>query len=324
MENLVSVIIPVYNVERFIRESLNSVLKQSHKNLEIIIVDDGSTDTCKSIVDEFAALDSRCIVIHQVNKGLSGARNSGLDIATGDYLFFLDSDDILDFFIIEKLLKAILQYDADISCCGTVFCNENGKLIKKECTDSVKIFKGKEQIYGLIKTKEIPTMAWGKLYKKQLFNNVRFPQGQVFEDVATIYKTLLASNNTVLINESLYWYRQVMNSISHKSFNIKKLDLLTSQKNREDDLVKQFPDLTPYFLCERVYVSLRIYYELISGYSKDTKLLQDTKNSIVNGIGHFLIRGNNSFSTKAFAVFACIFPSSFFIMIFKIKKYLSI
>ena len=191
---LVSVIIPVYNVEPYLRQCLDSVICQTYTNLEILIIDDGSTDECGKLCDEYKQ-DGRVKVFHTENFGLSAARNLGLDNANGEYLSFIDSDDWVDSNLLEKAVGAI--EDADILCSS-----------KNEGT-----YNGYEALCGLINGK-ISNRAWDKLYRKVCFSSLRFPEGRIFEDIATMFKLLDNANIVVCKNIHGYHYRKREGSIT--------------------------------------------------------------------------------------------------------------
>ena len=239
---MVSVIIPVYNVLPYLKESLDSVTNQTYKNLEIIIVDDGSTDGSASVCDSYKT-DSRVKVIHQENKGLSGARNAGLELATGEYIAFLDSDDAFLLNMIQTMVEGIERSKADIAVCGfdivyskknmteSRFFKKRGFRIEKEETLS----KDEAVIYL---TRKVKTCVWNKLYRKELWDNLRFPEGRVFEDVWVLPDLLDKINRVHLISESLILYRQRPGSIT-STVNEKIIeDKINSRKNLEEYINK--------------------------------------------------------------------------------------
>lgn len=219
----ISVIIPVYNVEKYLKRCLDSVVTQTYKNLEIILVDDGSTDNSGKICDEYAAKDKRIIVIHKENGGLSDARNKGLDICTGDYISFIDSDDWIDLNYFDVLLKNLLEYDVDIACCDYL------RTDKYEQNNDVSIENAQifidEKILEIYLEKELVS-ACDKLYRKEKFYDVRFPLKKVNEDISTIFLVFTKSRSIAYIDKNLYFYFRNTNSITKSKFSIKNLDLL--------------------------------------------------------------------------------------------------
>lgn len=214
MDDLISVIIPVFNVQDYLEECIQSITTQTYKNLEIIIVDDGSTDSCASICDSFAERDTRILVIHKINGGLSDARNSGLNIATGDYIAFVDSDDFIDNDMIEYLYKLLKANDAHISICGKRDFLEFPKY-NNDLTGNIKekVLQSQQALKLLIEDEVIQSYAWNKLYVKELFQEIRYPVGKVYEDLYTTYKLFYVSEVIVYSNLEKYNYRINPNGI---------------------------------------------------------------------------------------------------------------
>lgn len=235
-EDLISIIVPVYNVENYLRECLDSLIQQSYKNLEIILVNDGSSDGSGEICDEYAQKDSRIKAIHKENSGVSDTRNIGLKTMTGDYLMFMDSDDMLQHDAIEILHHYLKTTDSDISICSYyAFSREdNGdfnmyfydlddnpfELLSSAsaCTRQI-IHSYNETLYIVV---------WGKLIKKQVIENAHFPNLTIFEDEATIHKWFLNANKIVQVNNMLYMYRNNYNGITKSKFKLTNVDGLTA------------------------------------------------------------------------------------------------
>lgn len=212
--DLITVIVPVYKVEKYLRRCVDSILAQTYTNLEIILVDDGSPDNCGKICDEYAAKDSRIKVIHQENGGLSAARNAGLDIATGDYIGFVDSDDYIAPDMYEKLYAALKESDADISICNFQKVDENGKKLKtKEKIESGVLtnMQALTELQG--KSGLCFIVAWNKLYKSWVFDGVRFPVGRKCEDNYIAHILIHKSRKVALVEEELHCYLQREGSI---------------------------------------------------------------------------------------------------------------
>lgn len=215
--DLVSVIVPVYKVEQYLEDCMKSILCQTYKKIEIILVDDGSPDHCPELCDKYARKDERVRVIHKKNGGLSDARNTGLENAKGDYICFIDSDDAIHPQMIEILYNQITKTNADISICNYF----KGELTPKNWDNiyvSEKLVSMDKQsalnaIYESNDKSILMTIAWNKLYKKELFENIRYPQNRIHEDEFTTYQLLYLANRTVFIDENLYFYRQREGSI---------------------------------------------------------------------------------------------------------------
>lgn len=207
--SLISVIIPIYNVEPYLKQCINSIVNQSYTNLEIILVDDGSPDRCPQICDEYAAKDKRIVVIHKENGGLSDARNAGLDICKGDYLYFLDSDDIIPSHCISILFKIITQEKAEIAASSYSKFSDEHLLPDNPIHDiSYTTMDGCEALIQLCRDETPGIMsACMKIYKKELFQEVRFPIGKLYEDAHTNYKIYHKCKKICYTSVPLYYYR---------------------------------------------------------------------------------------------------------------------
>ena len=209
----ISIIIPVYNVDKYLPKCLDSVISQTYKHLEIIIIDDGSTDNSGIICDEYALRDNRIIVIHQPNRGLSAARNSGLDIAKGVYVMFVDSDDYVEPSFCEKPLRIAIREQVDIVSFG--YFKIGNKSTKVKTTNKPRTVQASEAIKLLITLDDvIHGFVWNKLYKRALFEQIRFPVGRTFEDQGVNYLLFHSAKNIFISEESLYYYYRREKSIS--------------------------------------------------------------------------------------------------------------
>lgn len=219
-EALVSIVLPIYNVEQYLCLCLNSVCGQTYKNVEIILVDDGSTDSSSSICDEYANKDKRIKVIHKCNGGLSDARNAGLKIANGKYIAFIDSDDIISTHMIENLYNACVESGSKISVCKFIYFN--GLICEDEVLNPSNTFviSGKQYIEMVYKGKGemFAFTAWNKLYDKSLFdlNNIKYPINKYYEDTEVTNKLFYMSDKVVCIEDALYFYRIREGSITSK------------------------------------------------------------------------------------------------------------
>jgi glycosyltransferase involved in cell wall biosynthesis len=249
---LVTVIVPVYKVEPYLRRCLDSIVNQTYRNLEIILIDDGSPDNCGVICDEYAEIDKRIKVIHKKNGGLSSARNVGLDVFKGEYVSFVDSDDVVSLDMIEYLYDLLSDNNAEISVCLHEIVRDNHRWISFKNVNNQTVTP-KECIKKLLYNDGVDTSAWAKLYKASLFNNVRYPQGKLFEDIATTYKLFFNANRIALGNEAKYSYILRNSSIVGSSFNEKKLDLLEMTDEMGRNVLNVYPDLSKAVLRRRVY-----------------------------------------------------------------------
>ena len=207
----ISVIVPIYKVESYLPKCLDSIVNQTYRNLEIILVDDGSPDNCGAICDEYAARDDRIIVIHKSNGGLSFARNVGLDTATGDYIGFVDSDDWIEPNMYEYLLHGIQKQGADIAVCG-IFEELPDRCFCRKW-DKAEVFDTEAGLEQLFLRKKYSHSVWDKLYRYSLFEGIRFPEGRNFEDIATTHRVFERAKAVQLLPEAKYHYLQRRDSI---------------------------------------------------------------------------------------------------------------
>lgn len=238
MEPLVSVIVPIYRVEDYIRQCIESILRQTHKNLEIILVDDGSPDGCPAICDEYAKTDDRIKVIHKKNGGLSDARNAGLEIASGEYIGFVDSDDWIKPDMFEYLLQGICGYGADISYCNWINVHETWVDYQNEQID--KVYTAETALNELFFDR-LKNFAWNKLYKAELWNGVRFPAGRTFEDILTTYKLFEKAVRIAILKEPKYCYRIRQNSITNELGIGNRWSIYTAIIDRYNEVVPRLP-----------------------------------------------------------------------------------
>ncbi|HFR3671719.1 TPA: glycosyltransferase family 2 protein, partial [Streptococcus suis] len=239
-------IVPVYNVENYLDECIRTVLGQTYSNWELLLINDGSTDSSGSMCDDYARRDDRIRVIHKNNGGLSDARNAGIDNCTGEYITFLDSDDGIRGDFLEECVTTANQHDVDIVIGHFFIWDENNQtflyFVDQAQKDTTEVISAQEALNRQVVWKNLNTapfvVAWGKLFRASLFNTVRFPKGKVFEDEYTIHKTLLESNTVALINKEFYMYRRHGNSIMTSHFSISKaMNLVEALEERIVDLV---------------------------------------------------------------------------------------
>lgn len=230
--SLISVVVPVYNVELYIERCINSILEQTFREFKLILVDDGSTDTSGEICDRYATEDKRICVIHQTNKGLSGARNSGIEWVLRNYesewITFIDSDDWIHPQYLEKLMLCVCTNNVNIGVCSFEIVNEYKNSPKYE--DVLYEVLDPEEFY--IRDAANATVAWGKIYPTEKFRFIRYPEGKLHEDVFVTHELLFAENKIGVINCNLYYYYKNINGITH-TISVKRLrDSLEGQRRR--------------------------------------------------------------------------------------------
>lgn len=214
----ISVIVPVYNVQQYLEKCVRSLIEQTYKEIEIILVDDGSTDRSGVLCDEMAEMDERICVIHKKNGGLSSARNTGIDYAKGEYLYFVDSDDYIAKDTLKKLYDKIKQEKADLALCGIAYIDENGHTIKEilpymtdgEVWNEEQFWKNR---YIMGTGNICYAVAWNKLYRRTLFQNERYDVGKLHEDEYICHRIISQCSRIAIVNEVLYYYLQRDNSI---------------------------------------------------------------------------------------------------------------
>ena len=221
MKKIISVVIPIYKVERFLDECIASVVAQTYKHLEIILVDDGSPDNCPAMCDKWALKDERIKVIHKENGGLSDARNAGIAVATGEFISFIDSDDWLELDMYETMIKAICKEKADICACGIMVSYPN----RQEALKIKPVVGKSEKILSMIyDDTAYPISASNKLYRRKCWDDFQFPVGKICEDAFTTYLLVDRADKIVQISEPLYHYRIRDNSIMTSAFSRKRMD----------------------------------------------------------------------------------------------------
>lgn len=240
-EPLVSVIVPVYKVEKYLKKCIDSILAQTYTNYELILVDDGSPDHCGQICDEYAEKYEFVTVIHQDNQGLSGARNSAVPKSKGEYITFVDSDDFITEDCISYLVGLARAFNADISVGSHIYQYE-GKELKQPREESERdFFSPEEALIRMNYAQGVGLTAWGKLYRRELVEANPYPVGKYYEDLATTYKIVGASNGVAYGNKQIYYWLQRSNSIMHSGFNERQLAGIDATRNQLDYIQKNYP-----------------------------------------------------------------------------------
>lgn len=281
MNELISIIVPVYKVEKYIKRCMESILNQTYTNLEIILVDDESPDNCPSICDEYGQKDQRIKVIHQKNAGLSGARNTGIDLAKGAYLAFVDSDDFLAKDFIWTLYKAATDTKSEIAICKYEYV-KGDTMTQNHRPGKCEVYTGEQLIEEMYSPDgAFFVVAWNKLYKRSLFDRIRYPKGRIHEDEATTHKLYYEAKQGVFVDRFLYGYFVEGESITRKNFNIKRLDWAWSVEQRLDFMEeKGLTKLLP--IAIRAYADgvVDLYYQLREWLPDSKKEQEFLKNKV--------------------------------------------
>lgn len=244
---MVSIIIPVYNTAQYLTDCINSVLLQDVDDFEIILIDDGSTDISGVMCDQYAKQYKTVRTIHQKNSGLSAARNTGIEIARGEYITFVDSDDMLAGGFINRALELAKMYEADLVAFSNVRCEADEKWsIEYSKTKKIQVYVYDDRVQKMKKFligAEIGTMACAKLYRKELFEKIRYPSGKLHEDVFTTYKVVDEASRIVTTSQIGYIYRKSPNSITTKAFSERRLDSVEAKKTQLSFIRENYPSL---------------------------------------------------------------------------------
>ena len=265
MKPLVSIIIPVYNVEKYLEKCIASVVNQTYTNLEIILIDDGSPDNCPTICDAWKERDSRIKVIHQENGGLSHARNEGLKLATGEFIGFVDSDDWIEPEMYEILLSSVEETGVDIAVCNYQSEHENSQTViqKPESLDK-KIYTAIEALELILSWKSfIRTIVWNKLFRSHLLSKILFPEGKLYEDIVWTPKIIGRSKKIVTIDLALYHYLFREESLSHNVHNLYSLkDMFELRNLRVEYIHEHYPSLENLAITEYQYLCCQKYIQI--------------------------------------------------------------
>lgn len=305
MEDLISIVLPIYNVEKYLKKCVQTIINQTYTNIEIILVNDGSTDTSGKICDELKEIDNRIKVIHKENGGLSDARNVGLKYAKGKYISFIDSDDYISEEYVERLYNLLKDNGAQISICNFQRVDENQKTISiNNITPG--IISGRQALEKFNDSKFYPAsvVAWNKLYDIKLFENILYPFGKQHEDEYTTYKLYYISDKIAITSDILYYYRTVQTSIMNKNFNKKRLELIDALEERmaflkekgenklyELALVEYESVLMIHYMNCKFYIdnSIEIQKEILTKFKNNYKEVMKSKEcSIINKIKFFV------------------------------------
>lgn len=257
-EPLISVIVPVYNVDKYLERCVQSIVGQTYENLEILLIDDGSSDLSGQFCDAWSAKDYRILVIHKQNGGQSEARNYGLDLALGDYIGFVDSDDFVVVEMYRILYREICKRQSDMAECRMVqFEGEPSKEIFNLDNQTSYVFETKEIVRALLDgcyfTDTVPNM----LIKSEIAKSVHFEVGKIHEDILWPYRVLVLCKRAVLTDKVLYAYYQRQGSTMLSAYSSKRFDGLNALQQRAEEVKKQYPDLYP--KAERIYVGVCMY-----------------------------------------------------------------
>ncbi|MCT4542600.1 MAG: glycosyltransferase [Vallitalea sp.] len=275
----ISIVIPVYNVEKYLHRCICSVLKQTFANYEIILVDDGSTDNSGSICDEYKRKDSRIKVIHKKNRGLSAARNTGIENAKSEFITFIDSDDFIHPKMLEILHCNIISYKADVSIINYQKVYENEKITMIDLSEnSITLYNNIDGTKRIVeKSERNMIVAWGKLYRLNLFSDIKYPIDKLHEDEFVTYKLLYKSSKTVVSDAKLYFYFQRDNSITGNKYSIKRLEKLDALEEAIHFFEEKNKQELIYLACYRYLLNIQIAYYKVKYEMNNEEILDKLK-----------------------------------------------
>lgn len=267
----VSVIIPVYNVEQYLKQCIGSVVDQTYRNMEIILVDDGSTDESAKICDEIAKKDRRVKVLHKTNGGLSDARNAGTAICTGEYVLYLDSDDYLEPDAVETLMLLRNNCNADTVIGNYFYTYSDHEGLAEPDAGEDTIYSREEAIHRLMQG-TLQTFAWGKLIRADIAKRHPFPVGKLFEDHFWTHLIFQDCETVVYSSKPVVHYRQRENSISY-TFNLSRLDIIDGWRERIAFLQREYPDMVEEYLCRCARDTVSLAWLVLTRMKKKRKSL---------------------------------------------------
>ncbi|WP_226645651.1 glycosyltransferase family 2 protein [Mesobacillus subterraneus] len=273
MPDKVSIVVPIYKVEKYLNRCIDSILSQTYKNIEVILINDGSPDRCGTIAEEYATVDPRIKVIHKKNGGLSDARNTGMKHVTGNYTMFVDSDDWLASSAIDRLLTTCKMYKADVVQSAFYYAYEDHLLFdhKQYSPQGTPVILNRNSLmYELVKNDRVKNFAWGKLYKTSILQGIPFKKDVLFEDVFWAHHVMDRVKKFVLINQPLYFYMQRSDSIV-ASYTPRNLDILAGLKERHKFIEENYRDLVEESIKVILRTSLIHYNLLILNWRKDKR-----------------------------------------------------
>ncbi|MCP3030053.1 glycosyltransferase family 2 protein [Halobacillus sp. A1] len=278
MGETVSVIVPIYKVEKYLHRCINSILQQTYQKIEVILIDDGSPDRCGKIADEFARKDTRVKTFHKENGGLSDARNYGMKHVTGEFTMFVDSDDWLEPKAIDHMVHAILSFQADVVQSAFYYAHKTYMLFDQRYytkNGDLILLNNENLMKELVKNETVKNFAWGKLYRTKLLKDIPFKKGVLFEDVFWAHQVMHRVNRFIILNEPLYYYLQRDDSIV-ANYTTRNLDIIKGLKERHAFIEKEYEPLIQESYKSLLKTSL-IHYNLLFMNRKEDKKGQHRK-----------------------------------------------
>lgn len=271
---LLSIIVPVFNVEQYLSQCIESILSQHYDHFELLLIDDGSTDSSGDICESYAQQDKRIKVFHKKNEGLAATRNYGIEKARGEYLGFVDSDDWIYEDMFSNMMDVAIKQNASIVCCNFDLQFENN--VVERGSTGVEEYAADEAIVNLFYPQYYQFFAPNKIFLKEIFSDIRFPEGKHFEDIPTIYNAFLKCNSVFFVKKSGYVYRQRQESITNNSFNAKTIELVEAAEYVLNDSVEKYPSKRDELVVGYMRYYISFLDKAIVGKSHELKKFEDT------------------------------------------------
>ncbi len=303
---MVSIIVPIYNSENYIDRCLKSILGQTYEDLEIVLVNDGSTDRSKEILEQYAAKDERIKIVSQKNQGVAAARNTGLDNVTGDYILYVDSDDWIEKNMLERMIAAV-EDDSDIAFCGFDQAKSQEEVTIAPVQVKYEVWDHNQQLLEFMKHKRMTGMLWNKLIKKNLTDGIQFDEQVGFgEDAQFLWQVLKRSKKMIVTNEVLYHHVMDENSISHLNFSDKKYSAIPMWEGINREVDKDYPELKKLARERLMCAAVFSMYEARGCRYQNATQIQHMRAVTRKNILGFVRSHNVSFKFKLYAIATCL------------------
>lgn len=306
MKDLISIIVPVYNVEKYLNKCIESIIKQTYKNIEIILIDDGSTDNCGKICDEYKKIDNRIKVIHKENEGVSSARNIGIQNSNGNYIGFVDSDDYIEKDMYEKLVNEMkLDKDLSIAICGVNDISEEGIILNNSKYNKEIILDRETFFIEILNEENINAVIWNKLFKKELFSNVKFnEQTKIAEDLELFLNIIDRINKVKIIPNKLYNWLVRKNSVTKTKFNDNWKQEINICK-KVINVAKKYRNIESWAIKRYMRINISCYNKILKFDKKNKQEKKYIRNNIKKYIFKYLCSKNVKLISKFKAILIC-------------------
>lgn len=317
MNKLISIIVPVYKVEKYLQRCVDSILAQTYSDIEVLLIDDGSPDDSGKICDEYALKDTRVRAFHKKNGGVSSARNFGLKKAKGAFIGFVDSDDYIEKTMYETLLKNLLSEQADVSICGYYQEDKTGFFYRHWTQDDYLSLIGDEQIRCLISNQYYTCSCWDRLFKSELLENIYFDETvSLYEDYMFLYQVAKKSHKTVFTSQPFYYYCNTSNSASNSGFSSKTMDIVKICKLVMDDIGINFPQLLYTSKIEYTRININCCSKVIHSSTKYTTEIRELQRNV----RHYILEYLFSYAAIGYKILAMCIALNWSLFEYIIKK----